>query len=231
MTPAHSDAFVFFGATGDLAYKMIFPALQALIRRGRLDDAHHRCRQVGLGARAAPRAGAGQPARARGASTSRPSRSSSSDCATSTVTTTTPRRSRRFAPPRGRRPTRSTIWPFPRACSASWSRTSAAPGCDRGARVIVEKPFGRDLASAPPQRDRCTPSSTSRRSFASTTISARKPCRTSWSSASPTPSSSRSGTGTTSRACRSPWPRPSASRGAAASTTRSAPSATSCRTT
>jgi glucose-6-phosphate 1-dehydrogenase len=33
----HSDAFVFFGATGDLAYKMIFPALQAMIRRGRLD--------------------------------------------------------------------------------------------------------------------------------------------------------------------------------------------------
>src|SRR5689334_9885251 len=35
MTSRHdrSDAFVFFGATGDLAYKQIFPALQALIRR------------------------------------------------------------------------------------------------------------------------------------------------------------------------------------------------------
>jgi glucose-6-phosphate 1-dehydrogenase len=32
-----SDAFVFFGATGDLAYKQIFPALQSLARRGRLD--------------------------------------------------------------------------------------------------------------------------------------------------------------------------------------------------
>jgi glucose-6-phosphate 1-dehydrogenase len=31
-----SDALVFFGATGDLAYKKIFPALQAMIRRGRL---------------------------------------------------------------------------------------------------------------------------------------------------------------------------------------------------
>ena len=37
MTALHSDAFVFFGATGDLAYKQIFPALQALTRRGRLD--------------------------------------------------------------------------------------------------------------------------------------------------------------------------------------------------
>lgn len=32
-----SDTLVFFGATGDLAYKKIFPALQALVRRGRLD--------------------------------------------------------------------------------------------------------------------------------------------------------------------------------------------------
>ncbi|RPH54425.1 MAG: hypothetical protein EHM89_18575, partial [Acidobacteria bacterium] len=32
-----SDALVFFGITGDLAYKKIFPALQALVRRGRLD--------------------------------------------------------------------------------------------------------------------------------------------------------------------------------------------------
>jgi glucose-6-phosphate 1-dehydrogenase len=35
--PSQSDALVFFGATGDLAYKQIFPALQALIRRGALN--------------------------------------------------------------------------------------------------------------------------------------------------------------------------------------------------
>jgi len=33
----HSDALVFFGATGDLAYKQIFPALQAMIRKGALN--------------------------------------------------------------------------------------------------------------------------------------------------------------------------------------------------
>jgi glucose-6-phosphate 1-dehydrogenase len=33
----HSDALVFFGATGDLAYKKIFPALQHLIQHGHLD--------------------------------------------------------------------------------------------------------------------------------------------------------------------------------------------------
>src|SRR5579872_6569538 len=32
-----SDALVFFGATGDLAYKKIFPALQAMIREGNLN--------------------------------------------------------------------------------------------------------------------------------------------------------------------------------------------------
>ena len=37
MTASRSDALVFFGATGDLAYKKIFPALQALIQRGHLD--------------------------------------------------------------------------------------------------------------------------------------------------------------------------------------------------
>ena len=37
MSAADSDALVFFGATGDLAYKQIFPSLQAMIKRGNLD--------------------------------------------------------------------------------------------------------------------------------------------------------------------------------------------------
>jgi glucose-6-phosphate 1-dehydrogenase len=36
MTAEQADALVFFGATGDLAYKKIFPALQGMARRGRL---------------------------------------------------------------------------------------------------------------------------------------------------------------------------------------------------
>ena len=36
-TPIQSDALVFFGATGDLAYKQIFPALQALVKHGHLN--------------------------------------------------------------------------------------------------------------------------------------------------------------------------------------------------
>jgi len=37
MKSDHSDTLVFFGATGDLAYKKIFPALQAMVKRGTLD--------------------------------------------------------------------------------------------------------------------------------------------------------------------------------------------------
>jgi glucose-6-phosphate 1-dehydrogenase len=37
LNTSRSDAFVFLGATGDLAFKKIFPALQAMVRRGHLD--------------------------------------------------------------------------------------------------------------------------------------------------------------------------------------------------
>ena len=37
MNLKEADALVFFGATGDLAHKKIFPALQALAKRGKLD--------------------------------------------------------------------------------------------------------------------------------------------------------------------------------------------------
>ena len=37
MNIPHSDAFVFFGATGDLAFKKIFPSLQSLVKRGQLN--------------------------------------------------------------------------------------------------------------------------------------------------------------------------------------------------
>src|SRR6202451_4606696 len=37
MTAVRSDALAFFGATGDLAYKKVFPALQAMVKRGHLN--------------------------------------------------------------------------------------------------------------------------------------------------------------------------------------------------
>ena len=37
MSQFHSDALVLFGAKGDLAFKKIFPALHAMVKRGRLN--------------------------------------------------------------------------------------------------------------------------------------------------------------------------------------------------
>ena len=37
MTAPYCDALVLFGATGDLAYKQVFPALQAMFKHGHLD--------------------------------------------------------------------------------------------------------------------------------------------------------------------------------------------------
>jgi glucose-6-phosphate 1-dehydrogenase len=37
MSTSHSDALVVYGATGDLAHKMIFPALYAMVKRGTLN--------------------------------------------------------------------------------------------------------------------------------------------------------------------------------------------------
>ena len=83
-------------------------------------------------------------------------------------------------------------------------------------RLVVEKPFGHDLDSrASAERRSCSSTSPRTRSSGSTTTSARRPSRTCWRCASPTASSSRSGTASTSTTCRSPSPRRSASRAAA----------------
>src|SRR5215468_2483502 len=106
----------------------------------------------------------------------------------------------------------------------------AGAGLTKNARVVVEKPFGHDLASAR-ARASCTATSTSRRSFGSTTTSGRWASTRSSTCGSPTRCSSRSGAVTTSPRCRSRWPRTSASRTAVTSTTRSVRCATSSSTT
>ena len=44
MNIPYSDALVIFGATGDLVYKKIFPALYAMERRGHLQGSDAVCR-------------------------------------------------------------------------------------------------------------------------------------------------------------------------------------------
>ena len=99
------------------------------------------------------------------------------------------------------------------------------------ARVVVEKPFGNDMPSADALNTECTSTSPRSSSIASTTSWGRWACRSSFTFASPTPSWSRFGTGTTSNPSRSPWRRASAWRTVVTSTIGSGHCATSSSTT
>ena len=60
MTTPHSDALVLFGVTGDLAHKMIFPALYAMAKRGTLTVPGDWRRPPEMESGAPARAGGGQ---------------------------------------------------------------------------------------------------------------------------------------------------------------------------
>ena len=220
MNAPHSDALVFFGATGDLAYKKIFPGAAGDGQARQPRRAGHRRGQGRLEPRPAQGPGARTASRSTAGSIRRPSTSCAACCATWTATTTTRPRSRpsarSWAPPSGR----PITWPFRPVLFGTVVEQLAERGLrHQDARVIVEKPFGRDLASAQALNPILLEHlRRERRSSASTITSASGRCTTCCSSASPTPSWSRSGTATTSRACRSRWRRISASRAAARST-------------
>jgi glucose-6-phosphate 1-dehydrogenase len=142
-----SDALVFFGATGDLAYKEIFPALQGLVERRRLDIpiigvARSGWDLDGLRARARDsleqHGGVDPDAFAKLSSLLRYIDGDYRDPAT-------------FAKLRtvlgdARRPLYYLA--IPPSMFATVAEGLAASGSARGARLVVEKPFGRDLASA-----------------------------------------------------------------------------------
>jgi glucose-6-phosphate 1-dehydrogenase len=142
-----SDALVFFGATGDLAYKKIFPALQALVRRGRLDAPVVGVAKSGwtreqLVARArASVAAHGGVDEAAFAKLARMLRYVDGDYRDEETF-----RQVRAHVAGGARPTHYLAIPpslFP-VVVESLARLPSA----EGARVVLEKPFGRDLASA-----------------------------------------------------------------------------------
>jgi glucose-6-phosphate 1-dehydrogenase len=143
-----ADAFVFFGATGDLAYKKIFPALQAMIRHGRLDipiigvaKAGWTLEQLRERARRSLEehgGGVDEPAFARLVDLLRYVDGDYNDRSTFEQLRTTLDGAQRpihylAIPP--------TLFPVV-------VENLGATGIRRDARIIVEKPFGRDLASA-----------------------------------------------------------------------------------
>ncbi|RFP61260.1 glucose-6-phosphate dehydrogenase [Luteimonas weifangensis] len=146
--PAQSDALVLFGATGDLAYKKIFPALQALVRDGELDmpvvgvarDRWNlqRLREHVRDSLVHAEGGIDRAAFARLAAQLRFVEGDYGDPGTF-------QRLRR-ALDGTRRPLHYLA--IPPALFATVVQALAQSGCADGARVVVEKPFGRDLASA-----------------------------------------------------------------------------------
>jgi glucose-6-phosphate 1-dehydrogenase len=144
---ARSDALVFFGATGDLAYRKIFPALQAMARRGRLDMPVVGVAKSGWSrekvverARESVKEHGGLDAEAFAALASRLRYVDGDYGDPSTF-------ARLRAELQGAsRPLHYLAIPpslFPVVV-----RNLAAANCARDARVVVEKPFGSDLASA-----------------------------------------------------------------------------------
>ena len=143
-----SDALVFFGATGDLAYKKIFPALHAMARRGRLDRpvigvARSRWSLDDLRARAresVERHGGGvdEGAMATLQSRLRLVNGNYEDAHTFDAL--------RQELGDARHP--AYYLAIPPSLFETVVEGLARSGCARGARVILEKPFGRDLASA-----------------------------------------------------------------------------------
>ena len=144
---SHSDALVFFGATGDLAYKKVFPALQAMVKRG-----HLRVPVIGV-ARSAWNV---DQFRAR-AHDSLASRGELDPLAFQKLSgllryvfgdygdPATFAKLRQELSGAQRPAYYLAVPPF---LFEAVVRQLASSGCTRGARVIVEKPFGHDLASA-----------------------------------------------------------------------------------
>jgi glucose-6-phosphate 1-dehydrogenase len=142
-----SDALVFFGATGDLAHKKIFPALQRMIRRGSLDVPVIGVAKAGwtlddLQARAADslekHGGLDRDAFARLRQLLRYVDGDYADPAT-------------FAALRrelGAAAHPTHYLAIPPTLFGTVVKQLGDSGCGRGARVVVEKPFGNDLASA-----------------------------------------------------------------------------------
>lgn len=107
----------------------------------------------------------------------------------------------------------------------------AGVGLARAGRVVVEKPFGRDVASARNLNDVLHEHVDEAAIFRIDHYLGKESVEDLLVFRFGTRSSTRSGTGTTSRASRSPWPRTSGWRVVAVSTTVLARSGTSSRTT
>jgi glucose-6-phosphate 1-dehydrogenase len=143
----HSDAFVFFGATGDLAYKQIFPALAALVKEGELTVP-----VVGVA-----NSGWGLDQLKQRAHDSLAAQGPVDEATFSKLTALLRYVDGDYNDPATFKALRAELGDAQRPCHylaippalfETVAKGLADSGSGRNARIVVEKPFGHDLASA-----------------------------------------------------------------------------------
>jgi glucose-6-phosphate 1-dehydrogenase len=147
MAIAKSDAIVFFGATGDLAHKKIFPALYALARRGHLNEpvigvakTERTLEQI--------RATVRESLENRGGIDPQPMASLLGLLRYVSGDYRDPATFERLRKALGSAARPLYYLAIPPSLFTTVIEGLAKSGCINGARVVVEKPFGRNLASA-----------------------------------------------------------------------------------
>jgi glucose-6-phosphate 1-dehydrogenase len=148
MTPPRSDALVLFGVTGDLAYKKIFPALHAMAKRGHLDlpvigvaRPNFTLSQLVARARESVEKHGGGVDPAAFACLEARLQFVGGDYAEPATY-----QSLRASLGSAQHPLHYLA--IPPAMFATVAEGLGGSGCAKGARIVVEKPFGRDLESA-----------------------------------------------------------------------------------
>ncbi len=148
MTGRHSDALTLFGATGDLAYKKIFPTLQTMVKEGRLDVPVVAVAREAWGL---------ERLRERARKSIEEHGGGVDPSAFDRLAGMLRYVGGDYADPATFETLRKRLGGAERPCHYLAIPPSVFPmvaqglgrsGCAAGARVVVEKPFGRDLASA-----------------------------------------------------------------------------------
>lgn len=147
MNASHSDALVFFGATGDLAFKKIFPALHAMAKRGHLDVP-----VIGVGrsdwTADQLRARARESLEASGEVDPVAFEKLAGLLRYVSVDNSRPATFQALRNALGGAERPAHYLAIPPSMFETVVEHLAQSGCAQGARVLVEKPFGRDLTSA-----------------------------------------------------------------------------------
>lgn len=147
MNPSHSDALVFFGATGDLAFKKIFPALHDMAKRGDLTVP-----VIGVGrsdwTAGKLRSRARESIEKHGNMDATAFEKLSGLLHYVSVDYTKPETFDALRKELGEAERPAHYLAIPPQMFEPVVKHLDKSGCASGARVLVEKPFGRDLASA-----------------------------------------------------------------------------------